>query len=184
MERYRTAAVLVLLGLIAMGLFVLFSKQTGQGEPLQILLPTPTGTSREEIKVYVSGAVQRPGVYELRTGDRVEDALRAAGGPSAEADLERVNLALRVRDEQQVDIPRRGEEQAAGAALQEPQKINVNTAPAELLDTLPGIGQVRSQRIVESRTKEGPFRSAQELVERKLIPASTYEEIKDRITVQ
>lgn len=184
MERYRTPLVLALLGLVAAGVLVLFSKQPGQGQPLQILLPTPTATSKGAMKVYVSGAVQRPGVYELRPDDRVEDALQAAGGPTQEADLERINLALRVRDEQQVHIPRRGETQPAGAAPGEPQKININTAPAELLDTLPGLGPVRSQRIVESRNKEGPFRSTQDMVERKLIPAATYEEIKDRIVAQ
>ncbi|MBU1747883.1 MAG: helix-hairpin-helix domain-containing protein [Chloroflexi bacterium] len=117
------------------------------------------------IAVYVSGAVQTPGVYELPDGARVDEAIEAAGGPTAEADLARVNLAHRLRDEEQVYVPRIGEEASppvtpagttgSGAG----GKININTTTTAEFETLPGIGPALAQRIVEYREKNGPFAS-------------------------
>ncbi len=115
-------------------------------------------------------------------------ALEAAGGPTEDADLEAINLARRLYDEDQVMVPRRGQvvspgrpvSQVAGSSM---GRININTASAELLDTLPGIGEVYSQRIIDSRTSNGPFERVEDLLERRLIPRSTFEKIKDLITV-
>jgi competence protein ComEA len=131
-------------------------------------------------------------VYALHEGDRVVDAVEAAGGPSSDADLVALNLARRIHDEDQVVVPRIGEppkvSQVAsaqtgpdglpgGGAL-----IDVNTASAADLDSLPGIGEVYSQRIVDSRATDGPFESTEDLVGRQLIPRATYEKIKHLIT--
>ncbi len=125
------------------------------------------------VKVYVSGAVARPGVYELSGADRVEDAIRAAGGPTPEADLERINLAVRLRDEMQVHVPRRA---PAGQG-----RVSINTATAAELEALPGIGPVTAARIVEHRTKNGPFSRIEELRDLRLVSAATFERIKDLI---
>ena len=134
------------------------------------------------IRVHVAGAVLAPGVYELRQGDRVAEALAAAGGPSDAADLEAVNLARRLADEQQVVIPRRGAE-AAAEVLAAGTKVDINTASAALLDQLPGIGEAYSRRIVDSRTLDGPYASIEELVERHVIPRATFDRISAFVVV-
>lgn len=155
--------------------------QTLTREPVQILLPPPTVTPAD-VRVHVSGAVQAPGVYQLAAGDRIEDALRAAGGPAQNADLTQVNLAARLHDEAQVVIPARGERLPAGAAGA--PRTNINTAAQAALEALPGIGATRAKRIVESRESDGAFNDGAELVERRIVPASLYERLRDLITTR
>jgi competence protein ComEA len=134
------------------------------------------------IRVHVTGAVAEPGVYELAEGDRVAEALTVAGGPTSDADLEAVNLARRLRDEGQVVIPRRAGAQAA-VTLAPGAKVDINSANEALLDQLPGIGEAYSRRIVDSRRLDGPYRTTQELVDRRVLPRATYEQIRELITV-
>ncbi len=175
----------LVVGLTAVPLLILIGllidRQLQGPQPLEIRLDSTPVSS--EIQVYVAGAVQRPGVYYLTDGDRWIDAVEAAGGPTIDADVEAVNMALRLHDEDQVLIPRLGEEPASVLAAADEQKIDINTASADLLDSLPGIGEVRSQRIVESRERDGPFSRPEELVERGLIPQSVLEQIRELITV-
>lgn len=180
LDRYRGPIVLALTALVAVGVVVFILQRRDGPQPLEIRFDEPI--EGVDIKVHVTGAVLRPGVYDLRDGDRVADALEAAGGPDEDADLVALNLARRVHDEDQVVVPRHGQavSQVAGAQT---RLVNINTAPAELLDSLPGIGEVYSGRIVESRNHEGPFESPEDLVSRQVIPRSTYEKIKDLITV-
>ena len=173
--------------LLSIAIGVLIDREFFQGpQPLEIRLDDAPAA---EIQVYVAGAVVQPGVYYLHDGDRAIDALEAAGGPAEDADLESVNLALRLRDEDQVLVPR-FDESADGSvgvlgAAQAPsnERIDVNSAPAALLETLPGIGPTRAGRIVESRQTTGPFVRPEELVERGLIPQSVFEQVRDLITV-
>lgn len=138
------------------------------------------------IRVYVVGAVAAPGVYELRSGDRVADALAVAGGSSEGADLEALNLARRVRDGEKITVDRRGGS-STGNARVEPlvpgTKLDINLATEAQLDQLPGIGEAYSRRIVDSRKVDGPFKSTQELVERKVLPKATYDRISDMVMV-
>ena len=172
--------------LLSIGIGVLIDRQLFQGpQPLEIRLD---GAPAAEIQVYVAGAVARPGVYYLRDGDRWIDALEAAGGPAADADLESVNLARRLRDEDQVLVPSLDEAAtvpapALGAAQAPQDRIDVNTAPAALLETLPGIGPTRAGGIIESRQATGPFVRPEELVERGLVPQSVFEKILELIAV-
>jgi competence protein ComEA len=192
LERYRTPLLAVLAGIVVLGLAFFTLRQRESPPPLELRVGDAS-SSDSEIMVHVAGAVAAPGVYPLHEGDRVVDAVEAAGGPSPEADLVALNLARRIHDEDQVVVPRIGERAAtsdvaaaeagpdglpAGSAL-----VDINTASAAALDTLPGIGEVYSQRIVDSRTADGPFDSTEDLVTRELIPRSTYEKIKLLITV-
>jgi competence protein ComEA len=182
LERYRWLVIGLMTAPLLIGIGILVDRQLQGPQPLEINLDqTP---SAAEIQVYVSGAVNRSGVYFLSDGDRWIDAVEAAGGPAADADLEAVNLALRLQDEDQVLVPRLGEGAALGSA-QAPrdERININTASAATLDDLPGIGEVRSQRIVDSRERNGPFSRIEELVERELIPQSVFDDIREMITV-
>jgi competence protein ComEA len=116
--------------------------------------------------VHVVGAVRTPGLYRLDDGSRVDDAIRAAGGPKPKADLDAINLAAPVADGQQVIVPVRGRGTAsAGAASSGAAAgpVHLNTATLEELDTLPGIGPVTAQKILDYRDEHGAFSSVDEL---------------------
>lgn len=164
--------------LIGLGLFAYRAVRPSAG--VELLLPTPMAPANGTIKVYVTGAVAASGVYELPQGARAEEAITAAGGATSDADLTALNLAARVRDEQHLHVPRVGESAETNASA---GRVNINTASAAALEALYGIGPVRAQQIIEHRTKNGPFRRTEELVELRLVPASVYERIKDQVTV-
>jgi competence protein ComEA len=134
------------------------------------------------IKVYLSGAVFSPGIYQVQSGDRYADALALAGGPTEDAEPLAVNLARRVKDEDHIHVPRQGEPATVNAAGD--PILDLNTATAPQLESLPGVGPVRAQQIVESRTKDGAFRNPDDLVQRKLIPQSMLEAIRGRVQVR
>jgi competence protein ComEA len=121
--------------------------------------------------VHVAGAVKHPGVYRLHDGDRVKDAVARAGGPRAGADVNAINLAAKVADGQQVVVPRRGAATAGaadasagtGAAAQAP--VGLNSATAEQLDTLDGVGPATAQKILDWRREHGGFSSIDDLGE-------------------
>jgi competence protein ComEA len=117
----------------------------------------------QAVVVYVSGAVRKPGIVRLRDGDRVSDAIDAAGGPRSSANLEAVNLAARVADGQQVIVPR-GEPDGAGASGAT-GPVSLSSATVEQLDTLDGVGPGLAQKIIDYRTQHGGFRSVDELGE-------------------
>ena len=173
LERNRSVVLAFLAAVIVVGLVILVLQHRGGPKPLEIRFDDPALDGRS-IEVYVTGAVQEPGVYTLHEGDRIEDALAAAGGTTDDADTESLNMAERVDDEEKVVIRRVGETSP---------RININSATAQELDALPGIGEVYSQKIVDSRVAEGPFHRPEELVERKVIPSATYDKIRDLITV-
>lgn len=149
-------------------------------EPVQIV-QLPLDPS---IKVAVRGAVVVPGVYTLRPGDRVDDALRAAGGLTVDADERAINPAARVVDEQEIWVPRRGEPSAARPIVSPSTtaKVNLNTATAAELIALPGIAELTATRIIESRERTGPFQRIEELRERGIMNQQNFELVKDRVT--
>jgi competence protein ComEA len=122
--------------------------------------------------VDVSGAVRKPGVYRLSAGSRVEDALRRAGGPTHRADLTQVNRAAKVEDGRQILVPVRVSAGAAAAAAVGTARgaapaapLNLNTATAEQLDTLDGVGPATAQKILDYRKAHNGFGSVDELVQ-------------------
>ena len=152
---------------------------------VEVLLPTPS--SLPELKVYISGAVAHPGVYELSDGERLGDAIAAAGGPTADANLSAVNLALRLRDEDHFHVPLLGEEDgqlSAAAPSSAGGKIDINTAPAEVLETLPGIGETKAGDIVAYRNKNGRFEATEDIMRVKGIGSVTFDAIRGLISVR
>ncbi|MBI2165370.1 MAG: helix-hairpin-helix domain-containing protein [Chloroflexi bacterium] len=175
--------VAVLLVATIAGAVAILLRQASLG-PVEITLSAATPTT--EMSVYVSGAVAQPGVYTLRPGDRLQQALEAAGGPLPQADLDRVNLALRVRDQDHFYIPRQGETATPAPPVLSPvqARINVNTASAEELLRLPNIGETRAQAIVSYRESRGPFRTAEDLLKVPGIGPTILSAIRDLITVE
>jgi competence protein ComEA len=122
--------------------------------------------------IHVAGAVRQPGVYRLRSGARVDDAVQRAGGATRRADLGGLNLAAELEDGRQVLVPERARQAGAGGGAAAPaqeqapgQPLNLNTATLEQLDTLSGIGPLTAQKILEFREERGGFGSVEELGE-------------------
>ncbi|MGI6189047.1 MAG: transporter [Clostridiales bacterium] len=148
------------------------------------------------IKVYITGQVKNPGVIEVDEGSRLIDVIELAGGALENADLNRVNLAVRVKDEGMYYIPEIGEEieerningiagnDPAGSSSGTGQKININTADEAMLDTLPGIGPSKARGIIEYRNQNGPFQSIEEIKNVPGIGEKTFEQLKDLIAVE
>jgi competence protein ComEA len=170
-RRHALAAAGVVLILLALVGRELAQPGAAAEQPLE-LLAAATEAEPAKLLVHVVGAVNAPGLYELPEGSRVADALARAGGPTPKADLETVNLASPVVDGIQVVVPRRQPQGAgaaaggtggAGAAGRSGGPVRLNSATVEELDTLPGIGPVTAQKIVDHREKHGAFRSVEEL---------------------
>jgi competence protein ComEA len=128
-------------------------------------------TAPSVLVVDVAGAVRRPGLYRLSQGSRIADAIARAGGATRHADTALVNLAAPLADGEQVLVPSAvgGAAAAAGAAAapagapSPTAPVDLNTATAEQLDALPGVGPVTAQKIVDYRTQHGPFTSVDDL---------------------
>jgi len=153
--------------------------------------PTPA-EARDVLVVHVAGAVTQPGVVELQQGSRVIDAVEAAGGAVADADLDRLNLAAKLADGQRVLVQRVGEPAVpsmspdGSSAPGEPEGgglINVNTASAVELEQLPGIGPALAAAIISERQRRGGFRSVQELRDVRGIGEKRFADIADLVTV-
>jgi competence protein ComEA len=137
------------------------------------------------IYVYVCGEVNSPGVYELLEGSRCDDALKAAGGFSENADRSYVNLAAKLSDGERLYFP--GVEEAYALKESEESKqaglVNINTADEALLCTLPGIGSSRAQDIITYREKNGSFDTKEDIMKVSGIKSAAYGKICDMITV-
>lgn len=185
------------IGLVLIGIGIastVISENKNQG----LLIEEAASTTRENgvrIVVDVAGAVERPGVYTLSEGARLQEALIAAGGIASNADREyiskNINLAVKVSDGAKIYIPSRGEGttgiksttgitgsggSVAGAVA---GMININSASASELDTLPGVGPVTAEKIINNR----PYGSVDELLTKKIVGQKVFGEIRDRLSV-
>ena len=177
----------------AAGGIVLMFRGVDRSDGVVVTMPTPitvpdASVEGLTIKVYVSGQANLPGVYELPADSRADDALRAAGGPTSQADLDSVNLAKRLSDEEQIHIPGRGEVRSVGnmgsTVSSPPGKVLINTATAEELETLPNIGPSRAKAIIEYREKNGPFARVDDLTNVSGIGTGILESIRDLVEVR
>jgi len=170
----------IVAGAAALVVLLLAWRSAPRQEPVPVVSSSATiAPALAELVVAVSGQVVRPGLVRLPPGSRVADAIQAAGGPLPGVDLSTVNLARKLNDGEliAVGIPVPGTDPAA------PSKVNLNTATLAELDTLPGVGPVLAQRIVDHRTKRGPFRTVQDLRQVDGIGEETFARLKDLVVV-
>jgi competence protein ComEA len=186
---WQTTLLGILLGLIFSAAILLISSPP-KGNAIH-LNPVPT---QSPIKVYIVGAVKNPGVYSLPRLSRVSDAVQAAGGLDPSADMNSINLAAQVSDGEKIIIASNQNNPASPNAIipspepvnQEPSKenpLNINNATSEQLDLLPGIGPTRAKDIIAYRDSNGPFTSTEDIQDVPGIGQTTFERIKDLITV-
>jgi competence protein ComEA len=142
------------------------------------------------LAVDVVGRVRRPGLKRMAAGSRVADAIRAAGGVAPGARVDAVNLARKLVDGEQIRVPARGEAVPAAATGQGPGSgpgppagpLDLNSATAEQLDTLPGVGEVTASRILAYRSQH-PFTSVDQLQDVPGIGERRLEQLRDLVTV-
>lgn len=196
----RIAIALFLLGLILIGIGAfLYKDGLFAGSTKVEVIDATTGVEKSNnfLVIDVSGSVEKPGIYELADGSRIEDALIAAGGISGDASREwmekMINRAAKLSDGQKIYIPSVDEQTVVLSAkdgsggLGVPGDssgrvgglININTASLELLDTLSGIGPVYAQKIIEYR----PYSNTEDLVTKQVLSKNLYEKIKHLLTV-
>ena len=193
----------VLIGLMAgfvLAAILLIVTRLPGGQPVT-LEPAPT---QAPVVIQIIGEVVKPGVYTLPDGSRVQDAVEAAGGLLADANSNSVNLAARLEDGKQINIPSQNGSMSAASAPSEPTAtsapftvvstltptvipsaslININTATLEQLDTLPSIGPVTAQSIVTYRQQHGPFQHIEDIMNVPGIGPVTFDKIQSLITV-
>jgi competence protein ComEA len=168
-EQIVVAAVLVV-ALLFVGSRLLSRSHAVAAQPIPTAASTHAGaktTGATLMYVDVVGAVRRPGLYRLPHGSRIADAVARAGGATRKAQLEVVNVAAPLADGEQVVVPRRGAVAAGatsgGAGAPASGPVHLGTATAEELDTLPGVGPVTAQKIIDYRQQHGGFSSVDEL---------------------
>ena len=173
---FRFAVIVVLLAVLAGGITALVAGGNSSGG-IEITVPPGGG----EIRVHVSGAVVREDVYALRRGDRLIDAVEAAGGLLPDADTASLNLAARVTDGERVDIPRLSNAPAPAAT---PTPLDLNRATAAELQALPGIGERRAQAILDYRAVSGGFDRVEDLLQVEGIGPATLEALRTLVVVR
>jgi competence protein ComEA len=144
----------------------------------------------DAVAVHVAGRVRRPGLVRLPAGSRVQDAIRAAGGVTAGADLDAINLARKLTDGEQVRVPAPGDpapppdpaSTPGGPGTTPSAPLDLNTATLGQLDTLPGVGEVTANRIIAYRSAH-PFTTVDDLLEVPGIGQRRFEQLKDLVTV-
>lgn len=168
-----------------------FSKDKGEDNMVENIIDetdVEEDTYPKEIVVHISGQVHNPGVVKLEPGARVIDAVNAAGGLKNDADLDKINLAKKLQDEDKIYIPKIGEDIDENLldfqnSAEDGNKININTCTKEELMSLPGIGEVLADRIIQYREKT-PFKKVEDLMNVSGIGEKKFESIKDMIIVR
>jgi competence protein ComEA len=197
---------LVVLALVGGAVLVVQSAGSTHGSPNGSVVDLPfagttvassTTEAAPPVVAHAAGAVANPGVYRLAPGSRVADLLAAAGGTTAEADVDRLNLAAPVQDGVRLYVPRVGEIEvppladsgqpadpgAAGSASGAPGPIDLNRASLEQLEELPGIGPSIGQAIIDHRTRNGPFRSVDDLLDVRGVGPARLEQLRPLVKV-
>ncbi len=172
-----------------------YFKQEKTASGAQSAASSETKQEAKIIVVDMKGAVRKPGIYRMKPGDRVSDAINRAGGLTEKADKGQVNLARKLSDEMAVYIPEKGERADHASLFTEPTQpesggdsgtsvtVHVNTAGEEELQNLPGIGPAKAKAIIQYREENGPFRSVDDLKKVSGIGDKSLEKIRPAATV-
>lgn len=184
LDRFKLPISLALLGVVLIVGGLIMGKQTPKSFPKESIVENP---AEKLLTIDVSGAVNKPGVYKLKNGSRIEDAVSLAGGFSQDAQSEYIakvlNLAQKLVDGSKIYIPKAGEATGglvSGSANSNiTAKININTASVSELDSLSGVGEVTARKIISGR----PYQAIEELVSKKVVGKAAFDKIKDQLVI-
>ena len=199
-------AIILLLIVIIVGVGIVLNKNINKEDNFIINRVSDISENNPAIQIeippviiHIAGAVKNPGVYQLKSTDRIVDVVKIAGGATEEANLDLINLAALLKDGQKIIVPYKtysetgeeinkninyNEETMYSSSSSTSAKININTANANMLQTLPGIGPVLSERIIEYRNQNGLFEVIDDIKDVSGIGEKKFEGIKDLICVQ
>ncbi len=181
--------IIILLAAIGGTYYGLYSEE--QSAVLESSPPAENALPVKEITIYVTGAVNKPGLVKVAEGARAADAINACGGLLPIADSEKINLAQNLKDGQQLKVP---EKERSNSNVDKSkadmsknggsgEMVNINTADEKALDTLPGIGPAMAKRIIEYRETEGLFQSIEDIKKIRGIGDAKFEKLKDKICI-
>ena len=193
---YKFPLILTLVGLIFISIPVILLYKNSQSEGGGVVFSEATGSASSDgrkIKIDIEGSVSNPGVYEFTDGERIEDAIKRAGGYTEKADLDwmegNLNKAAKLVDGGKIYIPAIGEKLESVQINTDSSKvdtlgvttglININSASQSDLETLPGVGPVTAGKIIDSR----PFATLEELKTKKAVGNALFDKIKDKLTI-
>lgn len=204
-QKYKNWVMIIFILLALIGFYYYFMKDSTTSELIRtkeeedsfILAETeePMSAEAEEdlpesiLVTDIKGAIKKPGVYELQTGSRVHHLINKAGGLMDEADEMAINLAAPLEDGMLIYIPKKGEVKDNPVAMPAQQggnhdKVNINSATSEELQTLTGIGPSKAEAIIAYREENGPFKAPDGLLEVTGIGEKSLEKMKDEITIK
>ncbi|MFL0267807.1 helix-hairpin-helix domain-containing protein [Candidatus Clostridium radicumherbarum] len=187
---------LVLIGFLVVGILINKPKNHKLEEQDIFVDSIPSETMQKTenkmVTVYIQGEVKKPGVYSLSSGSILNDLVKAAGGFTEKAAPDtKLNLAKKLKDEDYVFVPEKSEEisnnsnsAAVSSNNKESKKININTASAAELDTLPGIGPTTAQKIIDYREKNGQYTSIDDLKKIGGVGDKTLDKFRDNIDIR
>ncbi len=192
MPRLVNVVIIVAAIAAAAGGLALFLRDGDSGEPVRIIPPPVVSSETDgavmESKAYVTGAVRHPGLYTIKEGDRLADLIDLAGGITEDADMQAVNLAVRVEDQDHWTVPKVGEStvvpSTAVSVDRTSGKVDINSADAELLETLPGIGETRAEAVIRYREEHGPFKRVDDIAAVPGIGSATLEGLRDLVVAR
>lgn len=188
---------LLIVGVLGIGYGVFSLQNLSNADKTVIISPISSAEpivteTVQQVRVDISGAVAKPGVYSLAEGSILQEAIAEAGGWEASADAayiaQQLNLAEEVHDQQKIYIPFQSDKSSSNSSSSQnqvlgsssqPGKIRINKASQEELESLSGIGEVRAGKIIENR----PYSSLQELVEKKVLSQSLFDKLKDELSL-
>ncbi|MGV3467329.1 MAG: helix-hairpin-helix domain-containing protein [Heyndrickxia sp.] len=198
---FKNKMILLGIGVLSLAIYVYFYQQRSVEQKNNEISFSPIEEVQEvennqdenkengKMMIDVKGAVLHPGVYDGNEEERVIDLIQKAGGFQKKADQRKVNLAEKVHDEMVIYVPKKGENPdnelnfETTIASPDNNKVNINTADLEQLQTLTGIGPSKASAIIEYREKNGGFKKVEDLTNITGIGEKTFEKLRDSITV-
>lgn len=186
LEHNRLIIILALVGIVILGAGIFWLKTSSQPETKVEILSASTDNTEQiltkDIYIDISGAVNKPGIYKLKLGSRIEDALQMAGGIASDANSEWVetnlNRAAVLIDGQKIYIPNTLSTPLSTVKIIS-EKININSASKAELESLTGVGPVTAEKIISGR----PYQTVEELVSKKIMGQKTFAKIKNQLSV-
>lgn len=186
-QNKKIVGTIILLILLSLGSIVFYACENKSNFNEKVLVDNKAlKEEKSEIKVSINGEIKNPGVYSLNINSRIEDLIKVAGGYNIEADRLKVNEAKKLKDEDSIIIPKKGNNavgSSTAGSVSDDGKININTATKEELMKLPRIGETTAVRIIEYREKNGLFKSISDLKKVGRIGDKTIENIKEKISI-